>query len=503
MSLQKTVNEQDASVVDSQSVDYFSSFNFKGSIFIIFLVIYVIAVAAYAMQQKDRLLNKFKEYQQSQVQETIVIESNLAVLHAMTTLLMITESSNRNEVVQDVHQQFQELSKKYERLNKTYPEYGVAFKSMLQSLASTVTSPTNTNFLNLKVSLQAIQNALGKLLVDNQHRRSELVEKYHAESNRVALLTLFLGLTGLIFLGLVTSLFFHQLTRDIKAAHSRVASIMNGDRTSDLKVERQDELGSLVFGINHMTNTLKLKEQALEVEQRKALYREMMGTIEHLSGGLVHELGNPVAAISGLLNEIDEYSKGEPLPELVKHNLDGIQIYTNRLLQINSDISKLATPISDDLEWVDINQLIDSAVSLTRYDERWYGIDIQTSHGEMLPALQGHPEQLLQAIMNCLSNAVESFENTTGRDPIIKISAAVKGDTLVIDIADNGCGMPRDVQKRAFDAFFTTKAEKSGGGMGLPMTKGVIKNHKGKLLLNSEEGVGTKVSMQFPIHQQP
>ena len=110
--------------------------------------------------------------------------------------------------------------------------------------------------------------------------------------------------------------------------------------------------------------------------------------------------------------------------------------------------------------------------------------------------IHGDRPQLLRAIHNLITNAIQAVDDT--RDPLIQIRCSRKGQQLILEVVDNGPGIPPDVMERIFDKYFTTKPEGKGTGLGLPITRHIVEEHKGYLELSSGEGGGTTATMMFP-----
>jgi signal transduction histidine kinase len=116
----------------------------------------------------------------------------------------------------------------------------------------------------------------------------------------------------------------------------------------------------------------------------------------------------------------------------------------------------------------------------------------------MTPVFYGNTSKLEQVFINLIMNASEAIENTNG---LIKIKTDYDEKTgeVILIVSDNGCGMDETTIKNIFDPFFTTKRNKGGTGLGLSITYAIIKDHGGKIDVESKVGEGTKFIIRFPV----
>ena len=143
---------------------------------------------------------------------------------------------------------------------------------------------------------------------------------------------------------------------------------------------------------------------------------------------------------------------------------------------------------------VDINESI--KMTLTIYNNQIkHGIDVTRDFGE-LPIFMGYPDELIQVWTNIIHNAIQAMKNK-GR---LFIQTGVENNSILVIIQDNGGGIPKEIQNKVFDAFFTTKAAGEGSGLGLDITRKIIEKHKGKIWFETLEGVGTTFFIQIPIN---
>jgi two-component system, NtrC family, sensor kinase len=240
---------------------------------------------------------------------------------------------------------------------------------------------------------------------------------------------------------------------------------------------------------------LEKRDKLLELERHNKSYIKSAGDIESLTAGLVHEIGNPIAIISGVIDEVElEYAN---IPSTVVDKIKTIKDYNTKLLLINNDLSKIAAPTSIEIHLVDFNEdIINKVVNILHYDERWYGVEIKLELSPELPAIYASSAQLKLLLLNLLNNCIEAKSNDK---MCITMSSELINNEIVLLIKDNGKGMDENVQQRAFNNFYTTKDPSQHLGFGLYYCLSIAKENNARIELVSQKNVGTEVSIYFPI----
>jgi C4-dicarboxylate-specific signal transduction histidine kinase len=229
-----------------------------------------------------------------------------------------------------------------------------------------------------------------------------------------------------------------------------------------------------------------------------------MAAVGQLAAGIIHEVGNPVAAISGAIDSIRRQQASSPGVTTANtgtaaENVDIIASQINRLADLTREISEFAAPPTAERHLLDLNQLVRSGVNLLRFDPRWRDIEVQLSLNHNVPAILGSADQLTQVLFNLLMNAADACENLTNRKPSIEVSTFPEKGHVCMTVADNGCGMDDDVKSHAFDPFFSTKAPGKGIGLGLGLCRNLIEEHGGRCQIETRAGAGTTIQVCLPV----
>jgi signal transduction histidine kinase len=184
-----------------------------------------------------------------------------------------------------------------------------------------------------------------------------------------------------------------------------------------------------------------------------------------------------------------------------KSLIDSLQLilqHTDRLVGITHDIADFTSPQADGRTLFDLNATVRSACKLVKFDKRLRNTQLILELDSQMPALLGHKSQLTHLILNLLINAADAVNSTNVLDPTISIVTTNAGDQLLLTITDNGCGMSKEVQQHAFEAFYTTKEPGKGTGLGLSLCDSIVKTHEGKIEVDSKPGHGTEIRVLLP-----
>jgi two-component system, NtrC family, sensor kinase len=268
--------------------------------------------------------------------------------------------------------------------------------------------------------------------------------------------------------------------------------------------------------------------QFIERHQMRArvVQSEKLASLGMLSAGVAHEINNPLAYIANnlavlerdvrfLLDVLELYCQGHAgfeaaRPELAREvarladecDLTYVKANMGKLLHSTRQGVKRVADIVQNLrgfarldraavDQANVHEAIRTALDMIkgRIDRR--GIAIEERLGDV-PEVAGSPAQLNQVFLNLLVNALQAIEATHRPDGRITITTAADDDEVVVEVADNGCGIPDDVLPQIFDPFFTTKGVGDGTGLGLSITHGMVHDQGGRLEVESDPGQGTR-----------
>jgi len=243
------------------------------------------------------------------------------------------------------------------------------------------------------------------------------------------------------------------------------------------------------------------KTEEIESNIQKMIQEDRMISLGKLSASCAHEINNP---IQGLLTfceyMLDVLTAGPPTEESLEKFKDHLQLMSGELERVGGIVSGLLSFSREsgvEHAHVDLNDVLDAALSLTRHKMKLGNIILTT---ELYPApvmLVGDLNQLQQCFLNLIFNAIESMPE--GGELSVSSRMDITAEKALVRIRDTGYGIPEEVINNLFDPFFTTKDVGKGTGLGLSIVYGVVKNHRGTINIDSREREGTTCTMTFPV----
>ncbi len=223
-----------------------------------------------------------------------------------------------------------------------------------------------------------------------------------------------------------------------------------------------------------------------------------LDSLNTLAAGLVHEIKNPLNAISinlQLLNEDLQNSNLEKDSKMSRR-VRLLQNEVNRLDSILSDFLRFAKKHELHLEECDINEVLDSVLDFISPEAMQNSIRILKSYDTKLPKCNLDSNVIKQALLNVILNAQQAM--LEGGELIVRTYG--NSEDIFIDITDTGVGIQRDKIDRIFQVYYSTK--KSGTGLGLPAAKRIIEENKGTISIRSEDGKGSSFLIKLPVNSK-
>ncbi|WP_159789765.1 sensor histidine kinase [Sodalinema gerasimenkoae] len=283
--------------------------------------------------------------------------------------------------------------------------------------------------------------------------------------------------------------------------------------------------------------------QELQYTQSKLVQIEKISSLGQLVAGVAHEINNPLGCITGNLSHTADYTADllehlslyqqhypDTPPDLTEHAeeididyliedfpliVNSMKVSVDRIQEIVSSLRQFSRLDAEET-LCDVHEGLDSTLVVLRHrlkaNPERSEIRVEKDYSE-LPKILARPGQLNQVFMNLLSNAIDAVEDANQDDSYGEIQANPnficirtqyiqdeEGDRIAICIADNGAGIPIEVQPRLFETFFTTKEGERGTGLGLSLSRQIItENHGGSLTFDSTPGQGTEFIIELPV----
>ncbi len=233
--------------------------------------------------------------------------------------------------------------------------------------------------------------------------------------------------------------------------------------------------------------------------QSKLLQTEKMAAVGQLVSGIAHELNNPLTSIMG-------YGQ-----LLLAHGLNPVQFSeaskvfheAERARRIVKNLLYFARENEPERTRVNLNEIVERTLALRSYELRVEDILIECTLAPDLPETMADPYQMQQVILNLLVNAEQSLLHGRGKGKVQIRTRRTEANRIVVEVSDDGPGIPREIVSRIFDPFFTTKPAGLGTGLGLSIVYGIVKQHDGEVTAENQPAGGARFTVELPVVEVP
>ena len=285
------------------------------------------------------------------------------------------------------------------------------------------------------------------------------------------------------------------LSRPLRELTEKTLEVARGSYGAQIELTRNDELGVLAKSFNSMSTQMAEDIARLKEINHRLIRTEKLATAGTLAAGVAHEINNPLAAISSLVQSQLARSKDERDSETLRLILSQITRISN-VLRSTMDFARPQIPTR---EACNLNQLITKSIELASFDKQFKLLIITCHFGENLPPMQLDADQMQQVFLNLLFNARDAIEERNNKEirGEIIIETRMVNSEIFVEVKDNGVGISEGHLTQVFDPFFTTKPSGKGTGLGLAVNHSIITAHDGSIRI-APNGNGTTVTIAFP-----
>lgn len=299
-------------------------------------------------------------------------------------------------------------------------------------------------------------------------------------------------------------LFWEKMWNTISSGKVWVGEFENKKRTGDpfytqlLVSPIVGAKGKIVgySGIHRDISSQKNLEQQL-------VHAQKMESIGMLAAGLAHEVGNPLASISSLVQILQRTSEDE----FIQDKLELIKSQITRISRIIRDLVDFSRKSNYEMQLTDMNKIIRDAIEIMKVSKKAKDLNIDVTLDPNVPLLMLVPDQIEQVFINLLLNSVDALYDQSVQQmerhgktkKVIGIQSYVQDNFLFVTVEDNGKGIRSDDIPKIFEPFFTTKNVGEGTGLGLWVSYGIVKSFRGEIRVKSTEGYGTTFTVKLPF----
>jgi signal transduction histidine kinase len=248
--------------------------------------------------------------------------------------------------------------------------------------------------------------------------------------------------------------------------------------------------------IRDVSERKKLDDETRDI-YHQLLQAEKMAALGQTISGVAHELNNPLATI---LTWAERLSQRSTLEEAVRHGLEVILGESERAARIVRNLLTFARKRQTTRAMVDVNQVARETMALRSYEQRVTNISVIDALAAGLPQVFADGHQVQQVLLNLMINAEQAMLSANGRGVLVVRSwHDAAQECVILEINDDGPGIPDDLQPKIFDPFFTTKEVGKGTGLGLTVAYAIVQEHGGRIRLESRPNVGASFYVELPV----
>ena len=269
----------------------------------------------------------------------------------------------------------------------------------------------------------------------------------------------------------------------------------------------RERLGEALGEINRAAQELEAKvaerTAQLQQAQRRLLQADRLASLGQLAASVAHEINNPLSGVlnfSALMGRIlkDDGVPRERVPEF-RGYLDRVTEQTARAGRIVSDLLAFSRRSKPQRAPSDLNAIVRTTVGLVSHKLKLLNVDAVLELDETLPPLPCDASHIQQVVLNLVMNGAEATRpRGSGRVSVVT-RRSDDGESALLEVTDDGEGIPKEVVDRIFDPFFTTKDDGKGVGLGLAVVYGIVESHAGRIDVRTAGGRGTVFTVTLPL----
>ena len=294
------------------------------------------------------------------------------------------------------------------------------------------------------------------------------------------------AIPGRPWLGLLPPAWSDPVARALAEPTATLVEIRAGERTLSFTAIPMAEPGSAVLVFEDQTERRRLQEQLIQSEK--------MSAIGQLIAGVAHDLNNPLASVVGFSDFLAELGD---IPPQFAEPLQVIRQEAERAATIVKNLLSFARSQEGERKRQPIGSILESTLALLRNQLMANKVEATLEVEPGLPDVEVNGNQIKQVFVNLINNANQAIaaDAPSGR---IWVAAKPQRDGVAVSITDSGPGMTEEIAAHVFEPFFTTKGEGEGTGLGLSICQGIVKEHGGRITLDTKPGVGATFTVELP-----
>ncbi|MBV9927926.1 MAG: HAMP domain-containing protein [Acidobacteria bacterium] len=297
---------------------------------------------------------------------------------------------------------------------------------------------------------------------------------------------------------LLVALVIRTISRPLRRVTEAAVDVAGGAYGTQVELKSNDEVGLLAASFNEMSRKMAEDIERLRALNEHLVRAEKLAAAGALAAGVAHEVNNPLASISSLIQIIQSRPLAPENEAETREMLRLVSTQIERISQVLRDLLDFARQRPPARSRLDLARVVESSLRLAAFDKGFKRLKVTTDFDRRVPQVSADPDQLQQVFLNLLLNARDAMPE--GGDLRVSLTFEEDAREVAVEVADGGQGIPEDVLPHVFDPFFTTK--RAGAGLGLAVCYGIVTAHGGRLSVESGGGRrGTTVRVVLPADE--
>jgi signal transduction histidine kinase len=294
---------------------------------------------------------------------------------------------------------------------------------------------------------------------------------------------------------LLVLLIVRSISRPLQRITLAAVQVTDGNYGTEVDLRKSnDEIGLLANSFNEMSRRMASDIGQLKTLNEQLARAERLAAMGTLAAGVAHEVNNPLASISSLVQMLKSQADAG-----TREKLDLISTQIDRITRVTRDLTNFARVRPAARNMVNLNSVVEASIRLASFDSEFQRLKLVRDLDVNIPEVFADGDQLQQVVLNLLLNARDAMP-CGGK---LSVSTHRNTSEVCISVEDSGTGIDDSAKKQLFDPFFTTKAAGKGTGLGLAVCYGIVTAHNGRIDVVKNGGSGTRFLISIPLAIEP
>ena len=304
-------------------------------------------------------------------------------------------------------------------------------------------------------------------------------------------------ITALVPNLVLVALVIRIISRPLRRLTEAAVDVAGGAYGTRVELKSNDEVGLLAASFNEMSRKMAEDIERLRALNEHLIRAEKLAAAGALAAGVAHEVNNPLASISSLIQILQSRPINNENEAETREMLRLVSTQIARISQVLRDMLDFARQRPPARAPLDLARVVESSLRLAGFDKDFKRLRVNTNFDREAPRVSADADQMQQVFLNLLLNARDALPD--GGDLRIRTAFDEAACEVVVEVADTGQGIEADALPHVFDPFFTTK--RTGAGLGLAVCYGIVTAHGGQITIAPNKGAGTTARVSLPANE--